>query len=209
MKLLLLIALLSPALFSNAQTGVFTDARDNEQYKTIVIAGNRWFRENLRFQTSKSFCPNFNKNAADCNMGNYYSNSELNFICPDGWHVATTTEWESFISILLKSNNINAGLIKYDTSSFVKNHFSISLPGTDLFRDTLLQLVPTGWIEGDKMKNNGGLTLWAVDLPSRDEKYHFHIVKDGLIKHSHEHHILDKAKKIRKFPVRCVCDTAK
>lgn len=189
-----------------AQTGLFTDNRDGQQYKTIVIAGKNWFRENLRYQTSQSFCPNFNKDSSACKDGNYYSNGELNTICPQGWHVATIREWESYISVFMKNNGINNGVLKYDSSRYLKNNFGIHLEGGVLFKDTLLNLLPVGWVEGIKPVKNGGLTLWVVDTETKDDKYHFHISKEGMVKHSHEHHIIDKPKKIRKFTVRCVCE---
>jgi uncharacterized protein (TIGR02145 family) len=206
MKPPLLIIGLLLTFFGKTQTGVFTDNRDGQQYKTIVINGKTWFRENLRFQTNQSFCPNFNKDSADCRDGNYYSNSELLSVCPKGWHVATTPEWESYISIQLKNKNINGGIFKYDTSKLLEKNFSINMTGAGLFTDTLLHLLSTGWIEGLKLKKSNNLSLWISDPQTLDEKYHLHIGKDGFVRHSHEHHIIDKPRKVRMFPVRCVCD---
>ncbi|NOT52129.1 MAG: hypothetical protein HOP10_12725 [Chitinophagaceae bacterium] len=206
MKPILLILSCTFSFGCIAQTGVFTDERDGQQYKTIVIAGKKWFRENLRFQTNFSFCPNFNKDSAACKDGNFYSNSELNTICPSGWHVATIPEWESYMSVFMKNNGINNGVLQYDTSKFLDKHFGISMKGAEIFKDTLLNLLPLGWVEGIRLVKNDGLTLWVVDTETNDEKYHFHIGKLGMVKHSHEHHIIDKPKKIRKFAVRCVCE---
>jgi uncharacterized protein (TIGR02145 family) len=200
-----LIALLF-SLYANSQTGVFTDSRDGQRYNTIIINGKKWFRENLRFQTANSFCPNFNKDSADCKDGNYYSNSDLPTVCPTGWHVATIPEWESYISLLLKNNNISDGSFTYDTIPSLKNNYALSIKGAFLFTDTLLQLKPTGWIEGLNRKNESNLNFWITDPVTLDDKYHLHIGKDGFVKHSHTHHIIDKPRKVRKFPVRCVCE---
>ncbi len=205
MKRLLFSFFLFVPFTVHAQTGVFIDERDQQAYKTIVINGKNWFRENLRFQTSKSFCPNFNKDSADCKGGNYYSNSELGAICPRGWHVATIDEWDNFLNTLFKNNNIKGGVVKYDTAK-IKDNFSITLPKNALFSDTLLNLGPTGWVEGAFLKKNDALSVWAVDIKTRDDKYHFHFGNSGLVKHSHEHNILDKPKRVRKFAVRCVCE---
>jgi uncharacterized protein (TIGR02145 family) len=190
-----------------AQADVFKDERDGQEYKTIVIDGKRWFRENLRFQTKKSFCPNFNKDSADCKRGNYYSNAEHGTICPPGWHVATIADWESFISKILKEKNINGGVIKYDSSVHLKNAYSLNIPTGQLLNDTVLMLRPTGWVEGLKLKNEKSLPLWLADTKTLDDKFHVHIAEFGYVKHSHDHHIIDEPKRIRKFPVRCVCDT--
>lgn len=206
--LLTVTALLIHSLVS-AQTNLFVDPRDNNAYQTIVIGNKIWFRENLRFQTSKSFCPNFNKNTSDCRDGNYYSNSEVQSICPQGWHVATIREWEEFFSTLLATHHINNGTWKYDSSANLPDAFSVRIDSIDLLKDTLLNLVATGWVEGLQLKKNGGLSLWIIDTTGRDDKYHLHLGKNGFVKHSHEHHIMDKPKKIRKFPVRCVCELQK
>ncbi|MEO7923275.1 MAG: FISUMP domain-containing protein [Chitinophagaceae bacterium] len=208
MRQLLLLPLLLVAVFSGAQTGVFTDERDGRQYKTIVIDGEKWFRENLRFQTSKSFCPNYNKDSSDCRDGNYYSNSELSTVCPKGWHVATIPEWENYMRVLLKNHLINNGELKYDSSDRLPNNgYAMQIDSAVLFNDTLLNLVATGWVEGLKLKRNQASSLWVIDTGGNDPKYHLHIGMKGFVKHSHEHHIFDKPRKIRKFPVRCVCET--
>jgi uncharacterized protein (TIGR02145 family) len=204
-SLFLLILFLTGSLL-NAQTGSFTDTRDGQVYRTIDIGGKRWFRENLRFQTSTSFCPQFSKDPSDCKNGNYYSNSELNTICPAGWHVATIPEWESYISLVLKEKNINGGVMRYDSSDKLAKAYSINMPGAHLLNDTLLNLYPSGWVEGWKLKNEKTLHLWVVDTRTFDDKYHLHIAEFGFVKHSHDHHIIDKPAKVRKFPVRCVCE---
>jgi uncharacterized protein (TIGR02145 family) len=205
--LLLLSIFISSVL--DAQNNTFIDPRDGQEYKTIMIEGKLWFRENLRFQTRFSFCPNYNKNAGDCKKGNYYSNSELSSICPPGWHVVTIPEWESFISLLLKEKNIHGGVLKYDSSVHLPNSYSINLPVAFFESDTLLQLYETGWVEGLKLKNESSINLWVVDTKTLDDKYHLHIARFGFVKHSHTHHIIDKPNKIRKFPVRCVCELPK
>ncbi|MEO6612461.1 MAG: FISUMP domain-containing protein [Chitinophagaceae bacterium] len=207
MKQLLLSLSLLLMVIANAQTGIFTDDRDGHQYKTIVIAGKKWLRENLRFQTSKSFCPNYNKDPADCKDGNYYSNSELDFICPGGWHVATILEWESYMSVLLKNHHINNGQLKYDSSDRMPNSgYAMRIDSAVFWKDTLLNLVASGWVEGLKLKRNHGCSLWVIDTKGNDPKYHLHIGLTGFVKHSHEHHVFDVPRKIRKFPVRCVCE---
>ena len=207
MKQLLLIISLSFTFFANAQTGLFTDERDGQQYKTIVINSKKWFRENLRLQTSSSYYPDITKDSTNRKEGNYYSYKELNSLCPKGWHVITTPDWENFISLLLKTKNINEGVFKYD--SLIRNddkNFSINMKGADLLNDTLLQLKPVGWIENRRIKSVSNLSLWIHDPQSNDEKFHLHIGKDGFVRHTHAHHIIDKPKKVRMFPVRCVCD---
>jgi uncharacterized protein (TIGR02145 family) len=190
-----------------SQTSKFTDSRDNQLYNTIAINGKQWFRENLRFQTTKSFFPAFSKDTAIRGLGNFYSNNELGNICPAGWHVATIADWESYIQVILKTYNINGGVLQYDSLLHKEEkNYSLNLKHSILFTDTLLRLQPTGWVEGSKIKNEKNLNLWIVDTATLDDKYHLHIGKTGYIKHTHSHNIIDKPAKVRKFAVRCVCD---
>lgn len=196
-------------LQANAQTSVYVDPRDQQSYKTIVIGNKTWFRENLRFQSSRSFCPNFNKDSSDCMKGNFYSNTELDAICPPGWHVNTIQEWEDFIRFLIKEKALDPASYKYDSSVKVPGAYSMSIKSIDLFTDTTLNFPRTGWVEGYKLKKNQSATIWVVDTDTKDDKYHIHFGVGGFIKHSHEHNIIDKPTKIRKFPVRCVCELKK
>ena len=190
----------------NGQTGLYTDLRDGQVYKTIDVAGKRWFRENLRFQTQRSFCSQYSNDSLACRTGNYYYNSELGTICPGGWHVATIPEWESYIKMVLKEKNINGGVMKYDSSDKLKDAYSINMPEAYLLNDTLLNLYPSGWVEAGKIKNNKTLHLWVVDTKTSNDKFHLHIAGFGFVKHAHEHNIIDKPAKVRRFPVRCVCE---
>jgi uncharacterized protein (TIGR02145 family) len=206
MKQLLSFISLLMAFACHSQTGKFTDTRDGQVYNTIIIGNNKWFQENLRFQTNKSFCPNFNKKNEDCSSGNYYSNSELQTVCPSGWHVSTILEWEAYIHFMLKAKNLDSSLFKYDTSKYFANHFAMRLKSANLLGDSLLNLKAIGWVEGYKLKEKTGLSLWLIDTQTGDDKYHMHGSKYGFVKHSHDHNIIDKPSLIRKFPVRCVCE---
>ena len=207
MRRLLFFFLLFPSIICKSQTGSFTDTRDGHVYSTINAGNKKWFRENLAFQTSKSFCPNYNKSGKSCNYGNFYSNEELTTVCPAGWHVATIQDWEEYVHVVMQKHNIDSSLFKYDTSGYFSNHYTLRLEGFNFYKDTLLNLHPAGWIEGVKWKKGAGLSLWVVDKETNDPKYHIHGASDAYIKHTHDHNIIDMPSRVRKFSVRCVCDT--
>jgi uncharacterized protein (TIGR02145 family) len=103
----------------------FTDPRDKNVYKTIIVNGKRVFAENLRYADSttmvnlkeNSWC--FKNEAKNCEIGGrYYSwtaavnlNSQWQKnstegliaeqhqgICPPGWHIPDDTEWDALLS---------------------------------------------------------------------------------------------------------------
>ncbi len=106
------------------ETGVFTDARDNREYKTIKIGEQVWMSENLdvaKFKNGDKISEaddknewnkaNKKKNAAWCyynnDTANHYNKGKLyNFfavtdprgLAPEGWHIPSKDEWSKLIA---------------------------------------------------------------------------------------------------------------
>ena len=80
--------------------GTMVDARDGRLYKTVSInAGGTqqtWMAENLRFNAQEgSSCDEKWSFAEGC----FYSNEALtNNVCPDGWRLPKSTDWEKLVS---------------------------------------------------------------------------------------------------------------
>jgi uncharacterized protein (TIGR02145 family) len=191
---------------TSGQTDTLTDTRDGNRYTTVVVANKRWFRENLRFSSKLSYYPNTSSDIQSVSLGNYYAHTELDSICPRGWHVSTIDDWEEYIQVLKTTRNLALDSMQYKGAPMNPFYVAVTIKDINLMQDGLLQLNPTGWVQGKRIANRKNLSLWTLDKKTNDDKYHAHISTPGYIIHSHTHNVIDKARKIRRFPVRCVCD---
>jgi uncharacterized protein (TIGR02145 family) len=107
---------------------------DGNTYKTIQIGNQTWMAENLRTTKyrngvslpniknntdwknidSGAYCFYDNNINNDCPYGklyNWYAVNNSNKICPEGWHIPSTGEWQNLI-IFLGSNDVASGKLK-------------------------------------------------------------------------------------------------
>ena len=70
-----------------------TETQNIGGYKTANIGGVVWMAENLNIETDGSYC--YNDVPDNCSIyGRLYTYEAAQTACPDGWHLATATEWD-------------------------------------------------------------------------------------------------------------------
>lgn len=111
-----------PGSVYDSTANTLTDLRDGQVYRTTKIGSQVWMAENLNFETreGKSYC--YDRDTLNCKkFGRLYTWAALmdtlttgygyykygktdRGVCPMGWHVPSTKEWE----VLLKKCNYSS-----------------------------------------------------------------------------------------------------
>ena len=157
--------------------GTMTDERDGQTYKTVKIGTQTWMAENLNYETDGSVC--YNDSTEYCaKYGRLYQWSDamdsvgrwgnvgkgcgsygtcepeglVRGVCPEGWHLPKTKEWE--ILFAAAGGKYSAG-VKLRSASDWKNDRN----GTD---DYSFTAVPAG-----------GMGIWAKETFVNGGNYAF------------------------------------
>jgi uncharacterized protein (TIGR02145 family) len=175
----LIFLFLLAAISVSAQKGSFicgtnwTDTRDNQVYKTVMIGTQCWFAQNLNVGTRISGASNqtnngtiekycYNDNVSNCNtygglyqwneMMQYKSNLPIQGICPTGWHLPTDDEWTTLSDKVGGSVSAGfflkeAGTAHWDSPNSADDEYGFTaLPGGRyMTNDSYMELGATGY----------------------------------------------------------------
>ena len=198
----------------------FKDSRDGAVYRKVKIGDQWWMAENLNYVTPKSECRDcsrygriypwsdvmdsagtFSINGLECGNYDYFAEVKcspvypVRGICPEGWHVPSSEEFEQLIefvggtdSAYIKLNDSNprywnTDLIGADVYGFSarggsvynssNRYYTYSMKGTNFWTSSLFEnphYAFEAWIN-----QNGSGVVKTID---RGDKYYVRCVKD-------------------------------
>jgi len=100
MKKISVIALLICTAAFAQQKGSFTDSRDGKTYKYVIIGKQVWMAENLDYGGKNDDIGEcYGKIPENCRKyGALYREDESRKVCPSGWHLPSTKEWQILVN---------------------------------------------------------------------------------------------------------------
>lgn len=78
--------------------GTLVDERDGHEYKTVEINGTTWMAENLKYESDNSTCKRDSCDIYGLHYSFPFTSLVLPPLCPDGWHISTTADWDSLLA---------------------------------------------------------------------------------------------------------------
>lgn len=204
-KYLLMLFALNPLILMCQSNNYFKDARDDTNYRYVVIGSQTWMAENLKFRAdSGATC--FDANIVNCDTyGVLYNHGAAEKHCPTGWHLPSDEEWmtlEKYVG--MSRDEINkAGWRGNSHAAALKARFGWIRDGNGTNTHGFNAL-PAGVMDGNvRISNLGHITeFWTSSYHPRN--------KDNMIVRkfrSNDHKIgRNSVPRIQFLSVRCIKD---
>ena len=169
--------------------GKFTDSRDGNVYKTIVINSVTWMAENLRYKAHDGAFYFDNDPSNNPAYGVLYDWEAAMKVCPGGWHLPSGVEFQA-----LKNYYEQAGNWKNIPSDTIS--FGIQLGGMQNYEGTFTEMDESAylWTSTEYDKDNAEYLSYMV------------VINTPVVDISRKDDITDihGTEKTNRYSVRCV-----
>ena len=178
--------------------GEILDERDGQVYKTVQIGEQIWMAQNLNYENAFSEGGNFSYCASNCaEHGRLYVVYTARLVCPSGWHLPDTTEFNTLFDAI--GGKSTAGSVLKSSSGWNNKIDGSSGNGTDSYSFAALPagrvLPPSNYDEVDYAAYFWSSTVIGV---------HMYYVK---LNTDLDYALLSRTISRDKLSVRCVKDS--
>jgi uncharacterized protein (TIGR02145 family) len=205
----------------DATAKTLKDLRDDKTYKTVTIGTQTWMAENLNYETGNSYCygddasycskygrlytwaaamdssGTWSTNGKGCGYGSECSpTGTIRGICPEGWHLPDTTEWNTLFTAV--GGSFTAGTALKSTSGWNEDEGE-SGNGTDSFGFSAL---PAGYRYNGGDYDNEGYDAYFWSSTEYNSNYAYYM----LLYYNYDYAALYDGNKNYGFSVRCLKD---
>ena len=170
------------------------DERDGTIYKTVKIGDQTWLAENLRYETSNSFC--YKDDTSYCRRyGMLYKWSEATTVCLSGWRLPSKSDFENLILAVGGEDNAGRALKSID-------NWNVGGNGILASNNYGFTALAAGYrhFEGKYESIGGGTYFWSSSEYDSDNVYDLNLYYNSNASNLHFN------KKENAFSVRCLID---
>jgi uncharacterized protein (TIGR02145 family) len=189
MKKAFSLAIFYSILLNLSGQGKFTDPRDGNVYRTIIINKITWMAENLRYKPKEG--ANYFDNDSNNKLGYgilYDWKTAIN-VCPDGWRLPTGTEFQTLVNRFEKKE-------EWESKASDTTSFGIQLGGMQDYEGTFTEMDESAyfWTSTEYDKDNAEYFSYVV------------VIKTPVVDVSRKDDIADihGAEKVNRYSVRCI-----
>ena len=112
----------------DVEYGEYLDSRDNQVYRTVQIGEQTWMAQNLNYASNESRC--FSDALDRCAIvGRLYHWADAIRVCPEGWHLPDTTEYNTLVDFVTKDKPDYSAMNSLSSKSTKNSEFK----GYDFF----------------------------------------------------------------------------
>ena len=207
--------------------GELLDTRNNKVYRTIVIGNQTWMAQNLNYVTQNSFADNevsswcYENNSENCSKyGRMYNwnaavgktDDECGYkqvcgvgegvqgVCPDGWHVPSSTEWQNLFDVV--GGMENAGTALKSKKGWAPPMVGLDGNGEDDFG---FAVIPGGDYNESQFYGEGTYTqFWSSSEIGSEYVFGPDYAYNYIFYSTHSNVVVDNYDKFFAFYIRCV-----
>ena len=168
----------------------FIDSRDGQSYKYAKIGFQLWMAENLKTKKGQWTC--YDDNTENCEKyGMLYDWNTANNVCPEGWHLPMSQEWDELFAYV--GGRDKAGTALKSKEDWVNG---VGANSADF------SVLPAGAMNNKKIFVNRGYSafFWSSTESKRE------MVEIIGFNHENQFVSVGQSAKYFKFSVRCVKD---